>query len=154
MIHEPFFYASKEGVKAVFYGDRTHNTIIDFHDNEQKILNWAKRQKKLETEGKLTIWTMKRDKVNEYLHPTQKPVELITYALFNSSKAEDLIADPFLGSGSTLIACEKTGRVCVGIELDPKFVDVIVQRWVDYTGIEKVLKNDQEELWQITQHDK
>ena len=148
--HEPFFYASKEGVKAVFYGDRTHSTILDFHDSEQKILNWAKRQKKLETEGKLTIWTMKRDKVNEYLHPTQKPVELITYALFNSSKAEDLIADPFLGSGSTLIACEKTGRVCVGIELDPKFVDVVVQRWVDYTGIESVVRNGQSEVWKKT----
>jgi hypothetical protein len=43
--HEPFFYVSKEGVKAVFYGDRTHSTIIDFHDNEQKILNWAKATK-------------------------------------------------------------------------------------------------------------
>jgi DNA modification methylase len=93
---------------------------------------------------------MKRDKVNEYLHPTQKPVELITYALFNSSKAEDLIADPFLGSGSTLIACEKTGRVCVGIELDPKFVDVVVQRWVDYTGIESVVRNGQPEVWKKT----
>lgn len=148
--HEPFFYASKDGVESVFYGDRTHHTIIDFHDSEQKLLNWAKKQKKLETEGKLTIWTMKRDRVNEYKHPTQKPVELITYALFNSSKAEDLIVDPFLGSGSTIIACQKTGRVCAGIELDPKFVDVIVQRWVDYTGTESVVKNDQSEAWKIT----
>ncbi|MBX9720031.1 MAG: site-specific DNA-methyltransferase [Candidatus Obscuribacterales bacterium] len=151
--HEPFFYASKEGTETVFYGDRTHSTIIDFHDSEQKLLNWAKRQKQLEAEGKLTIWTMKRDKVNEYKHPTQKPVELITYALFNSSKAEDLIIDPFLGSGSTLIACEKTGRVCAGIELDPKFADVIIQRWVDYTGIEEVVRNDQSETWPITKYD-
>ena len=106
--------------------------------------------KKLETEGKYTIWTMKRDRVNEYQHPTQKPVELITYALMNSSKAEDLIVDPFLGSGSTLIACEKTGRVCAGIELDPKFVDVIVQRWVDYTGNEQVIRNGQPEIWPKT----
>jgi len=151
--HEPFFYASKNGVESVFYGDRTHSTIIDFHDSEQKLLNWAKRQKNLETEGKLTIWTMKRDKVNEYMHPTQKPVELITYALFNSSKAEDLVIDPFLGSGSTLIACQKTSRVCTGIELDPKFMDVIVQRWVDYTGIETVFKNGQQEMWEITKQD-
>jgi DNA modification methylase len=96
---------------------------------------------------------MKRDRVNEYKHPTQKPVELITYALFNSSKAEDLIVDPFLGSGSTLVACQKTGRVCAGIELDPKFADVIVQRWVDYTGIEQVLKNDQPEVWKKTHYD-
>ena len=111
---------------------------------------WAKQQKKLETEGKYTIWTMKRDRVNEYQHPTQKPVELITYALMNSSKAEDLVVDPFLGSGSTLIACEKTGRVCAGIELDPKFVDVIVQRWVDYTGNEQVVRNGQPEIWPKT----
>lgn len=150
--HEPFFYASKEGTDTVFYGDRTHSTIIDFHDSELKLLNWAKRQKKLETEGKLSIWTMKRDRVNEYLHPTQKPVELITYALFNSSKAGDVVVDPFLGSGSTLIACHKTERVCLGIELDPKFVDVIVQRWVDYTGIETVLKNGKDEVWEKTQY--
>jgi len=151
--HEPFFYASKEGTETVFYGDRTHSTILDFHDSDQKLLNWAKRQKQLEAEGKLTIWTMKRDKVNEYKHPTQKPVELITYALFNSSKAEDLIVDPFLGSGSTLIACEKTGRVCAGIELDPKFADVIVQRWVDYTGIEEVVRNGKAEAWLKTEYD-
>ncbi|KND49823.1 MAG: ParB/RepB/Spo0J family partition protein [Parcubacteria bacterium C7867-008] len=153
--HEPFFYASKEGTETVFYGDRTHSTIIDFHDSEQKLLNWAKRQKKLETEGKLTIWTMKRDRVNEYQHPTQKPVELITYALMNSSKAEDVVVDPFLGSGSTLIACEKTGRVCVGMELDPKFADVIVQRWVDFTGIEQVVRNGEPEAWSrtITEHE-
>jgi DNA modification methylase len=150
--HEPFFYASKEGTDTVFYGDRTHSTIIDFHDSELKLLNWAKRQKKLETEGKLSIWTMKRDRVNEYLHPTQKPVELITYALFNSSKSGDVVVDPFLGSGSTLIACHKTERVCLGIELDPKFVDVIVQRWVDYTGIKTVLKNGKDEVWEKTQY--
>ena len=151
--HEPFFYASKDGTETVFYGDRTHSTIIDFHESELKLLNWAKLQKKLETEGKFTIWTMKRDRVNEYQHPTQKPVELITYALANSSKAEDLVADPFLGSGSTLIACEKTGRACAGIELDPKFVDVIVQRWVDYTGTEQVVRNGQPEIWPKTIHE-
>jgi len=71
---------------------------------------------------------MKRDNVQEYVHPTQKPVELISYALFNSSKAEDIVLDLFLGSGSTLIACEKTNRICYGMELDPKYVDVIIKR--------------------------
>ncbi len=150
--HEPFFYASKDGVESIFYSGRDKYTVIDFHDTDQKILNWAQRQKKLETEGKFTIWTMKRDKVNEYKHPTQKPVELITYAFFNSSKEDDLIIDPFLGSGSTLIACQKTNRICVGIELDPKFVDVIVQRWVDFTGIEEVIRNGQTETWSKTQY--
>lgn len=149
--HEPFFYASKKGVEAVFYSDaRDKYTIIDFHDSEQKILNWAKKQQKLEKEGKLTIWTMKRDRVQEYKHPTQKPVELITYALKNSSKEDDLVIDPFLGSGSSLIACEKMKRLCFGIELDPKFVDVIVQRWVDYTGVEVVMKNGEKIEWKRT----
>lgn len=152
--HEPFFYASKEGYKTIFYSDaRNKYTVIDFHDSEQKILNWAKRQLKLEKEGKFTIWTMKRDNVQDYKHPTQKPIELITYALVNSSKADDLVIDPFLGSGSTLIACEKTKRICAGIELDPKYMDVLVQRWVDYTGIEQVVRNGQIETWPKTKHE-
>ena len=150
--HEPFFYASKDGVESIFYSGRDKYTVIDFHDSEQKILNWAKKQQKLEKEGRFTIWTMKRDRVSEYKHPTQKPVELITHTLHNSSKAEDLVVDPFLGSGSTLIACQKTERVCAGLELDPKFVDIIVQRWVDYTGIEQVVRNGVIESWPKTQY--
>jgi site-specific DNA-methyltransferase (adenine-specific) len=151
--HEPFFYASKEGVESIFYSGRDKYTVIDFHDTDQKIFNWAKKQKKLETEGKFTIWTMKRDKVSEYKHPTQKPVELIIYALHNSSKEGDVIIDPFLGSGSTLIACEKSTRICAGIELDPKFADVIVQRWVDYTGTEQVVRNGEAVVWPKTKYE-
>lgn len=76
---------------------------------------------------------MKREPRQEYVHPTQKPVELVTYAFFNNTKAGDTVLDPFLGSGSTLIACEKTGRTCYGIELDPKYVDTIIERWQNYT---------------------
>ena len=63
-----------------------------------------------------------------------KPVELVERAVKNSSKSRDLVLDPFGGSGSTLIACEKTGRRARLIELDPKYVDVIVRRWQDWTG--------------------
>ena len=80
------------------------------------------------------VWYMSRVATVEYLHPTQKPVELIERAIKNSSKLEDLIADIFMGSGSTLIACEKLARKCFGIELDPKYCDVIVQRWEEFTG--------------------
>ena len=76
---------------------------------------------------------MARDNINEYVHPTQKPVELVAYAIKNSSKSEDIVLDLFLGSGSTLIASEKTKRACFGLELDPKYCDVIVQRWEDYS---------------------
>jgi DNA modification methylase len=63
-----------------------------------------------------------------------KPVELIERALRNSSKAGDRVVDLFGGSGSTMIACEKTGRDCSLMEMDPKYVDVIVKRWQDFTG--------------------
>jgi DNA modification methylase len=63
-----------------------------------------------------------------------KPVELVERAVRNSSKTRDLVLDPFGGSGTTLIACEKTGRRARLIELDPKYVDVIVKRWEEYTG--------------------
>lgn len=130
--HEPMFYCGKD--KTVFYGDRTNSTILDFHKSEQQLLNWAKRVKRDEHNGKTSIWTMKRDSVQGYKHPTQKPVELISYALHNSSKADDIVMDLFGGSGSTLIACEKTNRICYMSELDPKYVDVIIKRWEDYTG--------------------
>lgn len=63
-----------------------------------------------------------------------KPVELVERAVRNSSKTQDIVLDPFGGSGTTLIACEKSGRRARLIELDPKYVDVIVRRWQDYTG--------------------
>lgn len=80
------------------------------------------------------VWYMSRGATGEYVHPTQKPVELVQKALENSSKPGDLILDVFGGSGSTLIACEKTSRHSRLVDLDPKYVDVIVKRWQDYTG--------------------
>ena len=80
------------------------------------------------------MWSLKRDNRNTYEHPTQKPVELIERAIINSSLQEQTVLDLFLGSGSTLIACEKTKRKCYGIELDPTYVDVIIQRWENFTG--------------------
>ncbi len=79
------------------------------------------------------VWFVKKPSKNT-LHPTMKPVELIERALKNSSKSRDIVLDSFGGSGSTLIACEKLGRQCRMIELDPKYVDVIVKRWEDFTG--------------------
>lgn len=67
-----------------------------------------------------------------------KPVELVERAIRNSSKTKDLVLDTFGGSGSTLIACEKTGRRARLIELDPKYVDVIVKRWEEFTGGKRI----------------
>ncbi len=79
------------------------------------------------------VWNIKKPAKND-LHPTMKPVELVKRAVRNSSKTRDLVLDPFGGSGTTLIACEKSGRRARIIELDPKYVDVIVKRWEEYTG--------------------
>jgi DNA modification methylase len=84
------------------------------------------------------VWYMSRGATSEYVHPTQKPVELICKALENSSKREDLIIDCFGGSGSTLIACEKLGRKSYLMELDPKYCDVIIKRWQQFTGKEAI----------------
>lgn len=80
------------------------------------------------------VWYMSRGATGNYVHPTQKPVELIERAIGNSSKGGDVVLDVFGGSGSTLIACEKTGRVNRSMELDPKYCDVIVKRWQEFTG--------------------
>ena len=79
------------------------------------------------------VWFVKKPVVND-LHPTMKPVELVERAIRNSSKGRDTVLDPFGGSGTTLIACEKAGRQARLIELDPKYCDVIVARWQEFTG--------------------
>ena len=80
------------------------------------------------------VWYMSRGSTAAYVHPTQKPVELVEKAIENSSKKGDAVVDCFGGSGSTLIACEKTGRHGRLMELDPKYCDVIVKRYIDFTG--------------------
>lgn len=87
------------------------------------------------------VWHCKRPVKND-LHPTMKPVELIERAIRNSSKPGQLVLDAFGGSGSTLIAAEKTGRVARLIELDPKYSDVIVRRWQDWTGKQATREED------------
>ena len=80
------------------------------------------------------VWEIAKDNVSGYKHPTQKPVALGVRAIKNSTKRGEIILDYYLGSGSTLIACEQTSRVCYGMEIDPAYIDVIVQRWENYTG--------------------
>jgi len=87
------------------------------------------------------VWFVNKPTKND-LHPTMKPVELVERAVRNSSKSRDIVLDCFGGSGSTLIACEKTGRQARLIELDPKYCDVIVQRWEDFTGNKAQLVGD------------
>lgn len=85
------------------------------------------------------IWEFDREPPK--MHPTMKPIELIAYALSKSSKKDDVVLDCFGGSGSTLIACEQTGRTCYMAELSPEYVDVIIARWEKLTGNKAVKLN-------------
>lgn len=89
------------------------------------------------------VWEYNKPVKND-LHPTMKPVELVERAVLNSSKSGDIVLDGFGGSGSTLIACEKNNRKARLMELDPKFCDVIVKRWEDYTGNKAQLLENEE----------
>ena len=110
--YEPILYGWKQGTDHFWCGDRDQSDI----------------------------WNYNKPRVND-LHPTMKPVELVERAIQNSSKSRDIVLDLFGGSGTTLIACEKTNRQARLVELDPKFVDVIVKRWEEYTGKKAVLSN-------------
>ena len=97
-----------------------------------------------------SIWHFDKPKESK-LHPTMKPIALIENALLNSSKHGDIILDLFGGSGSTLIACEQTGRQCRMMELSEHYVDVIIRRWQDFTGQDATLEGDGRTFAEITQ---
>ena len=79
---------------------------------------------------------------DKYDHPTQKPVDLMRRPILNHLRRGELVYDPFLGSGTTLAAAQLTERVCYGLELDPKYVDVVVLRWQSLTGKKATLDGD------------
>jgi len=91
-----------------------------------------------------SVWTINKDGASTYAHPTQKPVALSEEALDKTTKRGAVVLDLFGGSGSTLIACEKTGRIARMMEIDQKYCDVIVKRWQDFTGKQAVLESSGE----------
>ena len=103
--HEPCLFGWKKGGKHLWYSDRKQTTI----------------------------WEYDRPKASKD-HPTMKPIALMAYPIKNSTMTNCIVLDPFLGSGSTLIACQETGRICYGVELDEKFMDVIVKRYIEQVG--------------------
>ena len=92
-----------------------------------------------------SVWNISKDNANDYVHATQKPVELSATAIKNTTNENDNILDLFGGSGSTLMACEQLNRKCYMMELDPHYIDVIIQRWENFTGEKAVLLNREEE---------
>ncbi|MFD0868784.1 site-specific DNA-methyltransferase [Paenibacillus residui] len=124
--HEPVFYGHMRRQSPAWYGDRRQSTV------------WRSG---LPAEEPLptTVWEVSRGDVTKYVHPTQKPLELLAIPIGNSSQRGDLVVDFFGGSGSTLMTCEQMGRACRTIELDPVFCDVIKKRYQQATGIEPIL---------------
>lgn len=106
--------------------------------HEPCLFGWKKSGKHQWYTGRkeTTIWEFDKPKKNGD-HPTMKPIPLLAYPIMNSSMTNSLVLDPFGGSGSTLIACEQTGRICYTIELDEKFCDVIVKRYIEQVGSSK-----------------
>ncbi|MBX9681835.1 MAG: hypothetical protein K2X38_24005 [Gemmataceae bacterium] len=98
-------YGWKEGAAHSWYADRKQTTVLE----------------------------VDRPNAND-VHPTMKPVAMFAYQIGNSTASQALVYDPFLGSGTTLIACEQLGRRCCGMELSPQYCDVIVKRWEHFTG--------------------
>ena len=111
--YEPLLYGWPEGCRHHWCGDRSQGDI----------------------------WFIDKPVVND-IHPTQKPLELVERAILNSSKRAQLVLDPFAGSGTTVIACERTGRKARVLELDPGYVDVIVRRWQEFTGQRATRESD------------
>ena len=152
--HEPFFYARMKGSDIPRYGSEIYEeTVRESPDRTQKtekeILQAIKKVKEAEKEGLTTIRTQKRHPVQDYEHPTQKPVELVERAILNSSKEWELVLEPFAGSGTTLIAAEKAGRLSLNIELDPKYVEVIIKRFKRITKGKVTCNRDDLDLNQI-----
>lgn len=103
--HEPCLYGWKDGASHSWFSDRSQPTVLDF-----------KKPSKSED------------------HPTMKPIELFAYQIKNSSKVNDIVLDTFGGSGTSIIACEQLNRLCFTMELDPRYCDVIVDRWETFTN--------------------
>ena len=120
--HEPIIYGWKGGASHEFYGSPSETSL----------------------------WEINKPHKSD-LHPTMKPVELVERALNNSSKVGDSILDPFGGSGTTLIACERLSRVCRMMEIDPRYCDVIVRRWQEFTGKQAHLEGQPEALFDARQ---
>ncbi|MFO7753186.1 MAG: site-specific DNA-methyltransferase [Desulfobacteraceae bacterium] len=149
--HEPILYGHKKGKR--FWNGGRHQDSVVYHQvpsisvedhGEEKVLYINTNETSIvisvsdyklvyQDEGAESVWFFPKPEKSED-HPTMKPVDLAKRAVRNSSAAGDAVADLFLGSGTTLIACEDLNRTCYGLELTPDYCDVIIRRWEEYTG--------------------
>lgn len=134
--HEPCIYGWKRGASHYFIDDRTWQTVIDEPLDIDKMKGQqAKDLLKLILEETQTSVINVDKPLRSEEHPTMKPLKLIGRHMLNSTKSKDAVLDSFGGSGTTLIVAEQLGRRCYMCELDPRFIDVIIKRWEDYTGL-------------------
>jgi DNA modification methylase len=157
--HEPILYGWKPGAPHSWYGGRKQTTVTELPvgleitgDERGALITFSSG---LETvvlrvpnydvlynggdEG-TTVWRFERP-TRSREHPTMKPIPLVARSIQNSSKSGEIVLDMFLGSGTTLMAAEQNGRVCYGAELDPKYCDVVIRRWEEFTGEKAVRIN-------------
>jgi DNA modification methylase len=130
--HEPILYCAPADGGIEFYGDRKQYTEWTEEKSDKQLLIMVKKMIEIEEQGQSTVWRFNREM--NYKHPTQKPVALVEKAIKNSSRQGQIVLDPFLGSGSTLIAADKMARACYGLELDPHHIDTILARYAMQTG--------------------
>lgn len=141
--HELALYGWKGGAAHHFVNDRTLSTVWTDPEwepakaSKAELVEFAERAK---AALHADVWDFKKPSRNED-HPTMKPVPLMGRSIANSTRRGDVVLDPFGGSGSTLIACEQSGRKCCTVELDPHYADVIIKRWENETGCEAVREN-------------
>lgn len=131
--HEPCLYGWKEGAAHYFINERNHTTVIEDAININKLTKDQMKKmlnEMLSDKTKSTIIKCDKPSKND-VHPTMKPILLLAPLIENSSKAGEIVADGFLGSGSTMVASHQLKRKCYGMELDPKYCDVIVKRMIN-----------------------
>lgn len=135
--HEPCLYGWKDGAAHYFTDDRTQATVIEDKHQDFRKLKKEELINILEDiyadKTSTTIIEENKPTISD-LHPTMKPIKLLSRLIKNSSRINESVLDLFGGSGSTLIACEQLNRICYMMELDPKYCDVIVKRWETLTG--------------------
>lgn len=144
--HELCIFASL--LKSIMFDNKSCSNVLDYHSPSS-----AGFFKELETDIEKigSNWLTEKNKL--LVHPTMKPVTMIEYFIGNSTRKSNIILDCFLGSGTTLIACEKKQRQCYGIEIDPRYVDVCCERFFKFTGIEPVRESDRKKWSELNNQD-
>jgi DNA modification methylase len=138
--HEPILYGWKPGAAHKWFGRRIRSTVLDDGKDPSTLSKAELVEIVAELQEMSTIQRADKPHKNDK-HPTMKPVPLVAQLMSYSSEPGDIVLDPFCGSGTTLIAAEQLGRSCYAIEKDPRYADVIIERWEKITGQQATVEN-------------